>query len=216
MRRPDTPDTPNLTRSLRVSIDTLFCRACNSVQQSGQKYVAHMPDHPHDTLQAIHAMLAAGHRSVQIEKHSLFLWGGIGGLLCVTTDHVLTAERFPDITQRAVALLLWLTAWIGAVGGLDHWLTRRARLARKETLPFARAQITRAWWMLFAMFFYGGGAMVYALWIVLLGLGIYLLTRPIEVALQSGEPDGRYRLQGGSWAHVRVHRTWRPRSLSEG
>lgn len=127
-------------------------------------------------------MLAAGHRSVRLERHTLLLWGGVGGFLCAFTDRVVTAERFPDNTQRALVLLAWLAFWLGSAAMLDHWLTRRAHAARAETLPFAQAQITRAWWMLltmgslgsFAMFFHGGGSMVYALWIVLLGLGIYL------------------------------------------
>jgi hypothetical protein len=141
-------------------------------------------------LQSIHSMLASGHRSVRLERHSLLLIGALGGFLSMGTDWVITAERFPDQNGQAVALLIWLTAWLSGVSLLDHWLTRRARQRRDETMPFAQAQITRAWWMLlsvgalgsFAMFFYGGGQMVYALWIVLLGLGIYLFglfSRPL-------------------------------------
>lgn len=133
-------------------------------------------------LQSIHAMLNAGQRSVQLERHSLLLLGGVGGLIAALTEYLITAERFPDVTERAIALLLWLAATLGGLSVVEHWLTRRARSRRNETLPFAQAQITRAWWMLLgmgtlgsvAMFFYGGGPMVYALWIVLLGLGIYL------------------------------------------
>jgi hypothetical protein len=135
-------------------------------------------------------MLAAGHRSVELERHSLLLIGGVGGFIAGATEYLITAERFPDLTQRAVVLLVWLTVWLGGMAWLDHRLTHRARQARDETLPFAQAQITRAWWMLlgmgtlgsFAMFFYGGGGMIYALWIVLLGLGIYLFglfSRPL-------------------------------------
>jgi len=80
--------------------------------------------------------------------------------------------------------------WLGGASLLEVFLTRQARARRAETLPFAQAQITRAWWMLlcvgclssFAMFFYGGGIMIYSLWIVLLGLGIYLFglfSRPL-------------------------------------
>jgi hypothetical protein len=141
-------------------------------------------------LQSIHSMLSAGHRSVRLERHSLLLIGALGGFLSLCTDGVITLQRFPDNTQRALALLIWLAAWLGGVSVLDHWLTSRARQRRAETMPFAQAQITRAWWMLlsvgalgsFAMFFYGGGQMVYALWIVLLGLGIYLFglfSRPL-------------------------------------
>ncbi len=128
--------------------------------------------------------------SVHLERHSLLLLGGVGAFLSIVTEWVITDARFPDIAQRGLALLAWLAFWLGGLSWLDHWLTRRARRARDETLPFAQAQITRAWWMLlsvgslgsFAMFFYGGGAMIYALWIVLLGLGVYLFglfSRPL-------------------------------------
>lgn len=146
--------------------------------------------HVQEQLHAIQSMLASGHRSVHLERHSLLLIGGVGGFLCGATEWIITAERFPDNRQRALALLLWLGFWLGGSSFLDHRLTHRARLRRAETLPFAQAQITRAWWMLlsvgslgsFAMFFYGGGAMIHGLWIVLLGLGIYLFglfSRPL-------------------------------------
>lgn len=146
---------------------------------------------PHlQQFQAIQSMLAAGHRSVHLERHTLLLLGGVGGFLSVVTEWVITDTLFPDLAERATALLVWLALWLGAVSLLEYRLTRQARARRAETLPFAQAQITRAWWMLlsvgclgsFAMFFYGGGAMVYALWIVLLGLGVYLFglfSRPL-------------------------------------
>jgi hypothetical protein len=141
-------------------------------------------------MQSIQAMLAAGQRCVEPERHSLLLWGLVGGGLCAFTDLAINDERFPDKMQHAIALLLWLAGWLAAMSWLDHRLTKRARLSRRETLPFAQAQVTRAWWMLlalgvlgsFAMFFHGGGTMVYALWTVLLGLGIFifgLFSRPL-------------------------------------
>jgi hypothetical protein len=143
-----------------------------------------------ERMQSIQAMLAAGHRCVELERHSLLLWGGVGGWLCAFTDFFINGDNFPDNTQRAVAVLVWLAAWLGGMSWLDHRLTREARLAREETLPFAQAQVTRAWWMLlvigtlatFAMFFHGGGIMIYALWTVLLGLGMFifgLFSRPL-------------------------------------
>lgn len=133
-------------------------------------------------LQSIQSMLALGHRSVYLEQHSLLLIGTVGGLIAGLTEYIITAERFPDTTQRALALLLWLGFWLSGMAFMDHRLTQMARQQRDETLPFAQAQITRAWWMLlcmgslgsFAMFFYGGGGMIYALWTILLGLGVYL------------------------------------------
>lgn len=143
-----------------------------------------------ERLQTIEAMLAAGHRCVELERHSLLLWGGVGGGLCAFTDLVINGDTFPDNTQRAIAVFLWLAFWLGGMSWLDHRLTQKARLAREETLPFAQAQVTRAWWMLlaigtlatFAMFFHGGGIMIYALWTVLLGLGMFvfgLFSRPL-------------------------------------
>ena len=140
-----------------------------------------MPTHQ-EQFQSIHAMLASGHRSVRLEKHSLLLLGGVGGFLSVATEWVITETHFPDLTERSFALLLWLAFWLGGSSLLEHWLTRRAAARQAETLPFAQAQITRAWWMLlsvgslgsYAMQFHGGGDMIYALWAVLLGLGIYL------------------------------------------
>ena len=133
-------------------------------------------------LQSIQSMLTVGHRSVHLEQHSLLLIGTVGGLIAGLTEYIITAERFPDTMQRAMALLLWLGFWLSWMAFWDQRLTRLARQRRDETLPFAQAQITRAWWMLlcmgslgsFAMFFYGGGGMIYALWIILLGLGVYL------------------------------------------
>ena len=141
-----------------------------------------MAHHSSEQLTSIHAMLTAGHRSVRIQRHSLLLWGIGGGVLCAVTGSVITAARFPVPQEQAFVLFSWLGLWIVAIGVLDYVLTRRAKRDSGETLPFAQTQITRAWWMLFgmgvlgscAMFFYGGGAMIYALWIVLLGLGVYL------------------------------------------
>jgi hypothetical protein len=136
---------------------------------------------PDDQLQDIRSMLAAGHRCVHLERSSLLLLGGVGGLLSVITEWVITDTHFPDLAERGVALLIWLAFWLGGMSLLEYRLTRRARERRAETLPFAQTQVTRAWWMLlsvgclgsFAMFFYGGGTMIYALWTVLLGLGVY-------------------------------------------
>ena len=146
---------------------------------------------PHqEQFLAIQSMLAAGHRCVHLERHSLLLIGGVGGFLSVVTEWFITDTRFPNTDQRGIALLVWLAFWLGGMALVEHWMTRRARTRRAETLPFAQAQVTRAWWMLLsvgclgscAMFFYGGGGMIYALWTVLLGLGIYfygLFSRPL-------------------------------------
>lgn len=145
---------------------------------------------PKSQIEAIQSMLTAGHRNVHLERHSLLLIGGVGGFICLVSEWIISEERFPDPGQRGIALLLWLAFWLGGTSLLEYRITRRARTRRLESLPFAQAQLTRAWWMLltigslgsFAMFFHGGGGMIYALWTVLLGLGIYfygLFSRPL-------------------------------------
>ena len=47
-------------------------------------------------LDAIHSMLSAGHRSIRMPRHSLILWGVLGGALCLGTEHVITPARFPE------------------------------------------------------------------------------------------------------------------------
>jgi hypothetical protein len=133
-------------------------------------------------LEAIHSMLAAGHRSIRMERHSLLLWGISGGILCLATEHVITHERFPDHLQRALALLLFLGIVLSGVALADFWTTRRRIEARDESLPFVQAQVTKIWWLLivmgvlftFATAFFGGGQMVFVIWLVLFGLGIYV------------------------------------------
>lgn len=132
-------------------------------------------------LEAIHSMLAAGHRSIRLQRHSLLLWGITGGVLCLGTEHVITPERFPGHLERAVALLLFLGIVLSGVAIADFWYTRRRIEARDESLPFVQAQVTKAWWLLmgmgvlftFATGFFGGGQMVFVIWLVLFGLGIY-------------------------------------------
>jgi hypothetical protein len=57
-----------------------------------------------ERMESIQAMLAAGHRCVELERHSLLLWGGVGGGLCAFTDLVINGDTFPDNAQRAVAV----------------------------------------------------------------------------------------------------------------
>lgn len=133
-------------------------------------------------LQAIHNMLSAGHRNLRIERHSLLLWGIPAGLLFAFSEQLLTPQQIPDLTTRALAWLLLLVGVLGAVGGLDWWWTRRVKQARDEAWSFIQRQVQKVWWLLmglatlctFGMFFFGGGYMVCALWLVIIGLGLHL------------------------------------------
>jgi len=133
-------------------------------------------------LEAIHSMLAAGHRSIRLQRHSLLLWGIAGGILCLVTEHIITPARFPGHLERALALLLFLGIVLSGVAVADFWYTRYRIEERDESLPFVQAQVIKVWWLLigmgvlftFATAFFGGGEMVFVIWLVLFGLGIYV------------------------------------------
>jgi len=74
---------------------------------------------PARQLDAIHAMLSAGHRNLRIERHTLLLWGIPAGLLFAISELILTPSQFPDIT-----------ACIGLAGaaGVRTRLDRHGRL----------------------------------------------------------------------------------------
>lgn len=133
-------------------------------------------------LDAIHSMLFAGQRNLRIERHTLILWGISGGLLSLFSDNILTAEQFPDLTQRALAWLLLLVVTFGGIAIVDWHLTRRAKQVRDEAWSFIHRQVLKIFWMIvgigtlltFSMFFFGGGYIVFGAWIILLGLGLYV------------------------------------------
>ncbi len=133
-------------------------------------------------LDSIHSMLSAGHRNLRVERHSLVLWGASCGGLILASDRILTAEQFPVLEQRAIAWLILLAFTVSGVSLLDWHLTRRAKQARDEAWSFIHRQVLKVWWLLmsvgvlltFATFFYGGGYMIFAAWVVLTGLGLYV------------------------------------------
>lgn len=141
-----------------------------------------MSDRVAQQIVAIHSMLSAGHRNLRIERHTLVLWGVTGSALTLVSESVLTQAQFPVLEQRALAWLLLLTAVLGGIGACDWHLTRRAKRVRDEAWSFIHRQVLKVWWLLmalgtlltFAMFFYGGGHMLCAAWIVLIGLGLYV------------------------------------------
>lgn len=133
-------------------------------------------------LDSIHSMLSAGHRNLRIERHSLLLWGASCGGIILASNHILTPEQIPAPAVRAIAWLILLVITVSGVGLLDWHLTRRAKQARDEAWSFIHRQVLKVWWLLmsigvlltFAMFFYGGGYMIYAAWVVIAGLGLYV------------------------------------------
>lgn len=137
---------------------------------------------PAQQLDAIHAMLAAGHRNLRLERHSLFLWGVPAGLLWALSETILTPDQLPDVTQRALAWLGLLIAVLATIAAVDWHLTRKMKATRDEAWSFIHRQVLKVWWLMmglaalttFAMFFYGGGYMLCAVWLVCLGIGLYV------------------------------------------
>src|SRR5574343_1770809 len=137
---------------------------------------------PVQHLAAIHPMLAAGHRNLRIERHSLPLWGIPAGILWILSEYILTPEQLPDVSQRALAWLALLAAVPGIRAVLDSRWTQRSKAARDEAWSFIHRQVLKVWWLMmglaalttFGMFFYGGGYMMVAVWLVCLGISLYV------------------------------------------
>ena len=133
-------------------------------------------------LDSIQSMLTRGQRNLRMERHSLILWGLAGAALFAVSDRVFTAEQIADTASRAVAWLLLLAAVLGGTGFADWHLTRRVKAARDETWSFIHRQVVKLLWLLmavgtlftFATFFYGGNYMLCTVWLVMIGLALYV------------------------------------------
>lgn len=133
-------------------------------------------------LSAIQAMLTSGHRNLRIERHTLVLWGVAGGGLLLVSNLLFTPQQITTVEMRAFAWLALLAAVLGATGLADWHLTGRVKRQRDETWSFVHRQILKVWWLLMAMgtlltfatFFFGGGYMVCAAWMILLGVALYV------------------------------------------
>lgn len=133
-------------------------------------------------IEAIHTMLASGHRSIRLEQHTLVLWGLAGAALVFIAELLITEARFPAPWQIAIAIVVLLLSVFVPVAWADYSLTRRVRRARGESISFVQRQIYKVWLLLFAMgtlmeigmTFYGGGFMSYGIWMVLIGTGLFV------------------------------------------
>jgi hypothetical protein len=133
-------------------------------------------------LDAIASMMASGQRNLRMERWSLILWGLAGGLMFLFSESILTSTQLPDVHQQALAWFLLIVLVLGAVSAADWHLTQRAKQARDEVWSFIHRQVLKVMWLLmgigalltFAMFFYGGGYMLYTAWLVLLGISLYV------------------------------------------
>jgi len=135
-----------------------------------------------DQIEAIHTMMASGHRSVHMERHTLILWGLTTAFLILVGGAIFTHERFPVSWIRALSVTTFITIVLTAVAYFDFYLIRRSRDEREESISFVQLQVTKVWWLLvglivminLGMHFYGGGYMFYSLVLIIMGLALYI------------------------------------------
>ncbi len=141
-----------------------------------------MQDYAANQIEQIHSMLATGHRSVRLERHSLILWGLTAASLILIVNAFITPERFPVRWQRSLAANSFIAIVVWFIAFWDFRLTRLKRESRDETLSFVQLQLTKVWWFLLGLIilinigmnFFGGGYLFYPIMIILVGLGFYI------------------------------------------
>jgi len=135
-----------------------------------------------EQIEAIHTMMASGHRSVHMERHTLILWGfAAAGLILVGTA-IFSDARFPVTWIRALASTGFFTTVLVVVAYFDFRQVQRCRDDRAESISFVQLQVTKVWWLLvglivlinLGMNFFGGGYMFYSLVLILMGLALYV------------------------------------------
>lgn len=133
-------------------------------------------------LEDIHSMLASGHRSFLMERHTLILWGLAGALLILIVPVLFAPEHFDLRWHRMVLQNLFIASVLVVTGVLDFKLTRRVRAQRNESLSFVQRQLSKVWWLLvglvvvinIGMNFFGGGYIFFAVMLMITGLALYI------------------------------------------
>lgn len=129
----------------------------------------------------IHAMMASGHRSIRIERHTLILWGVAGALLIVFVNKLFTPEYITVHWQRVLFSNLLIAGVLVLVAITDFRMTRVKRESRDESLSFVQLQLIKLWWLVVALIVlinigmnvYGGGYLFYPITLSLIGVGLY-------------------------------------------
>lgn len=134
-------------------------------------------------LEAIQEMMASGHRSVRMERHTLLLWGLAGAILIFTVNAFFTPDRFPTVAMRSIyAHAFLIVPVLLIIGIIDFRMTRSARRKRDESISFVQMQVTKVWWMLiglivlinFGMNFFGGGFLFYGVTLAIMGVAFFI------------------------------------------
>ena len=133
-------------------------------------------------LEAIHEMMATGHRSVSMERHTLLLWGLAGAFLIFTVNAFITQDRFPTVAMRSFYAHALIIPTLLIIGIIDFRMTRAARRKRDESISFVQMQVTKVWWMLIGLIvlinigmnFFGGGFLFYGVTLAIMGVAFFV------------------------------------------
>ena len=140
-----------------------------------------------DQIKSIHQMLESGHKSVQLERHTLALWGISIASLILFMEYTFRPpydfDWIPnDWLERQLVIVAIVTVTMGIVIWLDTRLTAFVRKKKDHTVSFIQQRLRYIYWMivfLFVLFglgtiFYGGGEMVYSVGIILVGMAFFI------------------------------------------
>lgn len=141
-----------------------------------------MQDQTRSQIEVIQSMLATGHRSLRLERHTLMLWGLTTAFLILFVPFAFSQTLLPELWQRALIQFLFITVVLLAVGYWDFRLTRRKRALRDETISFIQRQLTKVWWLIIGLIvlinlgmdLFVGKYLFYPILIAFAGLGFYI------------------------------------------
>jgi hypothetical protein len=137
---------------------------------------------PEAQIEAIRAMLSAGHRAIRLEPHTFWLWG-VATTACILGERALfTPSRFPIHWRLATFQVLFIAFCVALTVALDLRLTKRVRRQRDESFPFIQRQIGKCTLLLGGLglaVVFGGWhhvwyTIVFVFWIADIGLVLFI------------------------------------------
>jgi len=136
-----------------------------------------------EQLLSIQSMLVSGHQSINIERHTLIIWGtAIAFLIGFNFDLARPFYESSYIAGRVFTLVLVTLVLLIAVV-LDMKMTKSKRRSRDESISIVQRRVTYSIWMLFAFSFVldafansnlGGGIRMFGVYVVLGGITVSL------------------------------------------
>jgi len=137
---------------------------------------------PEEQIEAIRAMLCAGHRAIRLEPHTFSLWG-MATTACILGERaIFTPSRFPIHWQLATFQILFIAACVAFTVALDLWITKRVRRRRDESYPFIQRQIGKCTLLLGGLglvvglggWYHEWYTVIFVFWMVDIGLILFI------------------------------------------